>query len=136
MTTRVTILTAGTRLKVQQAEVLTTNTTASAGYVPLDGPALTMTTTGLVIVTISGQVENLTANDAALMSFGVSGATAIGPTDDRSLVVTGASANPVSSSIPFLLTVNPGVNTFTVYYRASLGTLQALRRRIMVESIG
>lgn len=117
---------------VQQAAVLTSETTTSTTYADLAtaGPAVTATigASGKALVIPSAILSN--AGGLALMSFAVSGATTVAATDDTT---ARSGAVSVASAMPVLVTgLTPGSNTFTAKYRANTATASFERRRLTV----
>lgn len=106
--------------------------TASTVYTNLAtaGPAVTVTTGPVAVVMLYASIINSAAN-ASFMSFEVTGATSLGPTDNFAVGNTGTS--PVRASAAFIVGgLTPGSNTFTTRYRAAAGTGTFDDRRIAV----
>jgi hypothetical protein len=115
------------------AAVQTQETTTTTSYVDLAtaGPAVTLTTAGHALVTLSCQGFNNTASDSAAMSFAISGATTLAAADNNSVVITSTSNQ--SGTMVFYVATTAGNNTFEAKYRAVTGgTATFLRRNITV----
>ena len=113
----------------QTASVETSQNTASTTYTDLTtaGPAVTLETGTVALVTISATVGEVT-NDAGTIyaSFAVSGATTIAASDANGILfqVLNVAGNPQASiARTFRITgLTAGSNTFTMKYRISAGS--------------
>lgn len=82
------------------------------------GPTVTLTTGTSALVLMSGWLWNNTINEAAYMSFAVSGASTIAATDK--MVFDGIAANVNGSrSWAQVVTLTGGSNTFTAQYKSA-----------------
>jgi hypothetical protein len=104
----------------------TAQTTASLTYTDLTtvGPAYTVTTGTSALVIVSAAIRNSTGGGGGLMSFAVSGATTIAPSDDRAFrsLSSGASTTDNNGSRVHMQTgLTAGSNTFTAKYAAAIG---------------
>lgn len=118
--------------------VNTSQTQTSTSYVDLAtvGPAPGPVVSGTrVIVWMTAQMNNNTANAETIASVAVSGATTIAADDNYCLDVqqptTGTAFIDICSSRAVRLTVTAGSNTYTMKYRVTAGT-GTWRRRSMV----
>lgn len=113
-------------------------TTASTTFVDLTtpGPAVTKTTGTQAFVAVYGLVSIDTAGVSALMSFAVSGATAVAATDTRSISYqpgsVAAARSLRASAVTLLDGLTPGSNIFTAKYRVTGGVGTFNNRRIAV----
>ncbi len=113
-------------------------TTASTSFVDLTtpGPAVTKTTGTSAFVAVYGLVSIDTAGVSALMSFAVSGATAVTATDTRSVSFqpgsVAAARSLRASAVTLLDGLTPGSNIFTAKYRVTGGVGTFNNRRIAV----
>lgn len=120
------------------AVVGTSETTTSTGYTNLAtvGPSVTCTTGSSALVCIFAGVTNNTAGAGAFASYTVSGASTIGGSDSRAVAYEPPSvAAATLSRAAFVGLANgltPGVNTFTLTYRASAGTATFDNRTLTV----
>lgn len=114
------------------AIVATSQTTTSTSYVDLAtvGPSVTVTTGPAAFVSTYNSNFN-TGAAASLMSFEVSGASAIAAADNVSIAIAGTSSQRAGATF-LLTTLTPGVNTFTAKYRVGAGTGTYADRRIVV----
>jgi hypothetical protein len=122
---------------MQDGIVETFESTTSTSFTDLTtaGPAVTVETGSKALIFVTCDITNNTAGQSGRMTFEVSGATSITPQDFRALRVTIPSVTGngnIRSSVPTLLDVTPGSNTFTAKYRASGGTATFGNRRIFV----
>lgn len=113
-------------------------TTASATFVDLatPGPAVTKTTGTSAFVAVYGLISIDTAGVTALMSFAVTGATAVAASDTRAVSYqppsVAAARSLRVSAVTLLDGLTPGSNTFTAKYRVTGGTGTFNNRRIAV----
>lgn len=113
-------------------------TTASTSFVDLatPGPAVTKTTGTSAFVAVYGLVSIDTAGVSALMSFAVSGATAVTASDTRAVSFqpgsVAAARSLRASAVTLLDGLTPGSNTFTAKYRVTGGTGTFNNRRLAV----
>jgi hypothetical protein len=94
------------------------NFSAAYGNLATLGPVVTVTTGTQALVGVFCLMGNGTANNSSSMGFSVSGASTIPASDAqavRILAYTG-STGLISASAIFLVTVTPGINTFTARY--------------------
>lgn len=112
--------------------------TASTSFTDLTtpGPAVTKTTGTSAFVAVYGLVSNNTAGSSALMSFAVTGDTAVAASDTRSVTYqpgsVAAARSIRASAITLIDGLTPGSNTFTAKYRVTGGTGTFNNRRIAV----
>lgn len=117
--------------------VETSESTTSTTYTDLatTGPTVTLDTGARALIYVTGDVTNNTAGQSGRMTFEVSGASSITPNDVRALRVTIPSVTGtgnVRASVPTILAITAGSNTFTAKYRASGGTATFANRRLFV----
>lgn len=109
------------------ATVAAAETTASTSYVDLTtpGPAVTLTSAGsraLILFEVAAFGTDATLR-GQFISVAVSGATTTAASDAKSLRYTSNSTGSGYRAMGFaFLTINPGVNTYTLKYRVSSGT--------------
>lgn len=128
-----------TTKKISNAIDLALVSTASTTYVSLaGGPAVTLTTGSTVLIVITADLIAVDVGvEYCVMSFEVSGATSIAPSDFLAItssndIAGGGGGLRVScSGSYFLTTLNPGSNTFTAKYRSSTGTTAQYEYRYM-----
>jgi hypothetical protein len=112
--------------------------TASTTFTDLatPGPAVTKTTGTSAFVAVYGLVSNNTAGFSALMSFDVTGATAVTASDTRAVTYqppsVAAARSIRASAVTLLDGLTPGSNIFTAKYRVTGGTGSFNNRRIAV----
>ena len=133
---------AGT-LRVDAAELLTSQTTTSTSYTDLGtvGPAVTITTGTKALVILTAVIDNSSSGNRSNMGFAVSGASTIAATDkwSISLISTGSYVPQMTASGVFLVTgLTAGSNTFTAKYRSSnaAATARFDFRQIAVMDMG
>lgn len=117
------------------AVVPNTQSTASTGYTNLAtvGPTVTVETGDAAEVVLSAQTIGPGAS-FVLMSFQVSGATSIAPSDLMALAQNGNIW--ILHEVTFLVTgLNPGSNTFQAKYRMQTGTGTWAWRRLTVRPV-
>ena len=120
----------------QDNEEPTADTTASTAYVTslasTNGPNLpSISAVSYVLLIVSSDIANTTANQSGRMVAAISGATSVAAADQYAMRVTvGAAGLNVRASCANLFAVNNGSNTFTANYRASGGTAQFANRRM------
>ncbi len=117
------------------ATVGTSETTSGTNYTDLAtaGPAVTATTGTQVLVIITVDMANDTANDDTAMSYAISGATTQAASNNNMVRLDASDADRfVTMSSVFLETVTAGSNTFTAKYRVTGNTGTFLRRYITV----
>jgi hypothetical protein len=113
--------------------VTASESTSSTTYTVLTtpGPAVTVTTGGKAIVWVTCDLACGTAGQTARATFNVSGATVIAESD--ALAVRNTTNASLSGSVPSLVSLTPGSNTFTVTYRTSGASTSTFgNRRILV----
>jgi hypothetical protein len=116
----------------ENAAAGTTNSTAYTGTLagtPGTNPSVTVSMTGssaIVIVTAHGSngMQGLT-----YVSFTVSGASSVGASDDRALIMKGEEAG---SAIHYLTGLTAGDNTFALQYKVGANTGTFAGRNIIV----
>lgn len=111
---------------ITQDTVSTRQSTSSTSYVDLTtaGPAVSVTTGVTALVFVTGRVENSTSAQAGLSSYEVSGASSVSASDARAIKYESSAANANSriSIVQHEASLNAGINTFTLKYRATGGT--------------
>jgi len=121
------------------AIVATSQTTTSTTYTDLatSGPAVTLTTGTSALVILTGRLSIASVNQAALMSFAVSGATTTAAADTSCIYVDsrGAADQTVQCTAIYQVTLTAGSNTFTAKYRTTTGTGTFVNRGILVGII-
>jgi hypothetical protein len=116
--------------------------TSSTAYTDLAtvGPTVSVDVgqSGQLLVHVYASLSNNVANNAAHMSYAISGATAFGAGDGISIAYTpGADFRGARIGATFHhFGLNPGVHTVTAKYRVAGGTGQIGSRRIMVVPFG
>lgn len=116
--------------------VSTSQSSSSTSYTNLStsGPSVTLATGSIVMVIISGDLQNNSTN-STFMSVAVSGATTLSASDDRAIRMhDGSGSNPrMQASQAFMFTtLNTGTNTFTAKYRVIGGTGTWSNRHMIV----
>ncbi len=99
------------------------------------GPTVTVTTGTRALVSYTCQMQNDTVSGFALASISISGATTLNAADTNCIAweQDGTTGQAATISRTKLITVNPGVNTFTLKYRAlTAGTADFSRRELVV----
>lgn len=122
------------------AAITSNETTGSTVYTDLGtpGPSVTVTTGIAAMVLLSVQALNATLNASCRMSFQVSGATDIDPSDNYAVVMmdNSNSGNVLQySQATWVNQLNEGANTFTCKYRSGVsgsGNASFAVRRITV----
>lgn len=124
---------------IENAGVLTSETTTSTSYVDLatPGPTVTLTTGTRAIVILTAHLSNNTANQYAAMSYAVSGASTIAASHDVSLTNEPSTGLNVlrASAVNVETGLTAGSNVFTSKYRVQAGTGTFLRRQITVMAL-
>ena len=121
------------------ARVAAEGNSTSATYTDLAtaGPAVTLRTGSKVLITLGGRMYSNTLDAYIYIAVGISGATTIAPSDDYALHVRmGKGDMSTNVSRQFVMTVTPGVNTFTAKYRTSGGSGAWFLRDIIVQDLG
>ncbi len=111
-------------------------TTTTGSYVNLSGtgvgPAVTVSSGPLVLVSVGAIIQNDPTGSRIFASFEVSGASTIAAADDFAITNDSAASGRLAAmSRVTLQSVTPGSNTFTMKYRVSGGTGQAAQRNII-----
>lgn len=120
------------------AYVSTTRTTTSTSYTDMTDTTDTITVTigssGMAQVSLSGYLYQGNLAQFMLASFAVSGATTMAASDSKAIAIQAANTGTTAGAYlgaPFLVTgLNPGSNTFKMKYRVTAGTGGAAERRI------
>lgn len=116
-------------------------TTSSGTYGNLSGgatgPAVSLTTATILLLTLAFYFQNSGANNLNYMSAAISGATTTASADAHAVFGQGAGTGaPIwRTSAPARLTVTAGVNTATSQYKTNGGTLTSGNRVIVGEGI-
>lgn len=104
------------------ATVITSQATTSTSYADLTtvGPSVSVTTGTKAIVCVSATLLNSGTNFGSYASYAVSGVTTIAAADQWSIILDGtALSNPMRvGAVHFQESLNPGVNVFTMKYKA------------------
>lgn len=112
-----------------------TRTLTAYGDLTTAGPAVTVVTGTMALVTVYADATNSGAGSLAFMGVAVSGASTIAADDSKALMVAGTAR--VRASATFLITgLTPGSNTFTAKYRVDAGTGTWRARSITVVPLG
>lgn len=118
------------------AEIHTAEMTGSTSWTNLftTGPSLTIRTGGSALFFISASVKNTASNATSLMSVEVSGSSDINPSDDWAFRVDGITENNETrySSFHYERNLTPGMNTFTMKYKAGSGMATFAHREMVV----
>lgn len=119
--------------------VNTVASTDSSSYTDLpgsNGPSVTLETGDLAWVFWYSRMDSNTAGSSVFVSFAVDGESSIEPIDARALLLqSGDPAQQVQYGCSTMIFVTPGVNTFTLKYRAGSGIATYARRRMFVLSL-
>jgi len=121
------------------ARVAGEGNSTSATYTDLStaGPAVTLRTGSKALVTLGGRMYSNTLDAYIYIGFSVSGASTISASDDYALHARmGKGDMSVNVSRQFVITVTPGVNTFTAKYRVGAGAGAWFLRDIIVQDLG
>lgn len=117
----------------QSATVATVETTASSSYTNLStsGAAQSAQTGTKALVTVGAQLSNGNAAAAAVASFAISGATTAAASDVNAVWSSSSVASNVDqqSYVSLVTGLTPGVNTFTMKYKASNGGTASFSNR-------
>lgn len=120
---------------VSRAVIGTAESTTSTSYTDLTtvGPSLTLTTGANVMIFWTATVQHSVANEAAYMSFDISGATTNAASDTWALAERQATTGVgVKRAGVYFFPVTAGSNTFTAKYRTGSGTATFTNRQIFV----
>ena len=115
--------------------VAATQTTSSTNYTDLAtaGPTITLETGAKALVSLVCKGTHNMNNGSLFMSLEVSGATDIEASDDYALQHDiGLAENNERKGISYVVTLNPGLNTFTCKYRVHVGTGTFWRRQLSI----
>jgi len=111
-------------------------TSTSMSNLTTFGPQLGVYCGNQAIVMISAWMRNDTAGAAALMSYGISGATTVAPgaNDWQSIVYTASVANApyLTLSTMVVHNVNTGTNIFTLQYRSINASTSTFAHRKLI----
>lgn len=111
-------------------------TNITYGDLPTPGPTVTLYTANIALVTISASIDNAGGSAIVYAAIDVTGATTLAATDSNAYAVTGPTGVGVQGTSQIIVpNLTPGVNTFTVKYRASAGTISVSRRQLIVVGI-
>lgn len=128
-----------TEREIRQVNVATGQGTTSTSFTDLTtvGPSVNVVTGANALVFLTAQMTNSGAGNSAWMSFEVSGASSIGASDARAVVITShANGNPYRmTAVVMLNTLTPGTNTFQAKYRCGAGTATFSNRTIQVMAL-
>lgn len=115
---------------------LTSESTATTTYTDLAtaGPTASVNCGSKCLVFITARTENSLSNSASYVGYEISGATSRAATDNEAIEDDGrTAANSVRWSVASLATgLTPGVNNFTLKYRAGSGTATFASRQVIV----
>jgi hypothetical protein len=116
--------------KASLSSVATSQTTASTSYADLAtiGPQVALTSVGTRAL-VFWMLTQVTTVGSAASCPAVSGATTIAPADSFGLAGSDGGSNKMGFAF---LTINPGLNTYTLKYRVSGGTGTFVDRRMLV----
>lgn len=125
--------------KFTSSTVATSQTTTSTSYTDLttSGPSVTLTTGTTALVVLTGRLSMNTVNQAALMSFAVSGATTTAAADTACIYMDsrGGADQTAQVTAIYQVTLTAGSNVFTAKYRVTGGTGTFVNRTLMVGII-
>jgi hypothetical protein len=119
------------------ASVATAQTTASLTYVDLAtvGPQVSVTSVGTrALILFGARLRNASAAAGTGCTVAITGATTLAAADANGAMWTDfVNAGYDDEKMQFMfVTINPGLNTYTMKYRASAGTAQYSVRRMYV----
>lgn len=139
--TAVAVGDSGTSLASATAKVDTSESTTSTSMTNLTtpGPAVTITTGTKVLVIVSADIANGTADSNSYMGFAVSGASTVAADSTVALHNRGAANAPIGASYAKVLTgLTAGSNTFTAKYMVASGATTGIftYRHISVIDLG
>lgn len=121
---------------IDEAEVITSQTTTSTSYTDLatSGPAVTVTTGTQALVLFSSRLQSNTDNAEVWASVAVSGATTVAANDEWAMLLDGAETNNANTwgMMRQFTGLIAGSNTFTMKYKVNAGTGTFENRRICV----
>lgn len=123
------------RTRPQTNAVATSQTTTSTSYTDLAtvGPAVTITTGTIAVVSLQCSLTGSNVAAGYYMSVAVSGASTQAAVDLAAVGMQAASGGLQQASAVFLLSgLTAGSNVFTVKFRATAGTLTAGNRILTV----
>jgi hypothetical protein len=118
------------------ASVATSETSTSTAYTDLatGGPAVTLTTGTVALVTISATQYNNTNGNSTSTSFGVSGATTLAASDTYSISQGTNGGFSIARTVR-ISGLTAGSNTFTMKYKVSATTGTWFNRDITVVGL-
>jgi hypothetical protein len=117
------------------AVVSTNETSASTSYTDLatGGPAVTVTTGTSALVIVTATAGDATGGAGVYTGYAVSGASTVGASDARALLIPSQGVNNLGASATYMQTgLTAGSNVFTAKYRVTAGTGSWLNRGITV----
>lgn len=119
------------------ASVATAQTTSSTSYTDLAtvGPQVSVTSVGTrALILFAARLRNTSGTAGTGCTVAVSGATTLAAADANGAMWTDfVNAGFDDEKMQFMFaTINPGLNTYTMKYRASAGTAQYSVRRMYV----
>ena len=124
--------------KIAWQTVSPSGTTSSTSWTDLStsGPSVGFGTTGGPAIVILTAYIQAAPNYRAYMSFEVSGATTISPSESRSLMQeNGSSVGGIQASAVYFVNLENGFNVITVYYKVTGGTGTFAYRSVTVIPI-
>lgn len=116
----------------------TGDTTTSAAYTstlsPNSGPAVTATSSTVALVSHGCNLQNATTTVSTFMTYAISGATTVSPSDVWAMgfTVSGAGASHEATRTRLETALTAGSNTFTTNYRVGSSTGTFSNRHICV----
>jgi hypothetical protein len=120
------------------SEVLTTQSTTSTSYVDLAtaGPSVTLVTGTTALVSFNSYI-GLGAGEAGYISLAVSGATTLAASNNyQAEAFTASTAAEITVGKTFIFSgLTAGTNTFKLQYRVGSGTVEFIRRELVVQGI-
>lgn len=122
---------------IRSDTISSSNTTTSTAYVTItNAPTVTVETGTLAIWLITCSTSNSVASTATYSSVEVTGATSIGASDSRCLMVDGLPANqPCRMTSAQHMSVTAGTNTFTMQNRVAAGTGTWVNRQLTIIAL-
>ncbi len=125
--------TAGALRRVDQDSITSSNnyTSTSYGDTTAAGPTVSATTGARALVGLAAAINNSVSGQDTFMSFEVSGATSVSPSDTRAISVTSTSVARIGATF-FLTSLTAGSNTFQCKYKVSGNTGTYAGRSIYV----
>ena len=121
------------------SEILTNQTTSSTSFTDLAtaGPSVTLVTGTTALVAFNTFMNLDPANEAAYISIAISGASTIAASNDiaAEFYVPSTTAQGTIGKTLIIGGLTAGTNTFKMQYRVNTGTVEFLRRELVVTGI-